>query len=371
MVLTNEIPRHPYVEIDKEALLDWLDACLAESDLVCLRERVTAYQAAVEGADPTFYQSALHPDIVSARDSTVLMVRQDVLEDQLEQILEAQTPSRAHYYLERLKKSAGEARNGAVNDLNLHRWKEYDEIETDSLWIVDRRDTSGAHGAWYWGNFIPQIPRQLMARYTRAGDVVLDPFCGSGTTLIECRRLGRHGIGVELNPEVAERASEVVDKEPNPFDVMTAIAQGDSTSLDFRNLLDSYGVEAAQLVILHPPYHDIIQFGSGEGDLSNAPSIDAFVEAFGRVVERTVAVLEPERYLAVVIGDKYEGGAWIPLGFYVMQAVMDQGLTLKSIVVKNLDRTRAKREQQALWRYRALAGGFYVFKHEYLFIFQA
>jgi hypothetical protein len=43
---------------------------------------------------------------------------------------------------------------------------------------------------------------------------------------------------------------------------------------------------------------------------------------------------------------------------------------LKSIVVKNFEETRGKRNQKELWRYRALAGGFYVFKHEYIFIFQ-
>ena len=48
-----------------------------------------------------------------------------------------------------------------INDIDLSKWKEYSEIITDSLWIFNRRDTSGAHENWYWGNFIPQIPRQL------------------------------------------------------------------------------------------------------------------------------------------------------------------------------------------------------------------
>jgi hypothetical protein len=38
--------------------------------------------------------------------------------------------------------------------------------------------------------------------------------------------------------------------------------------------------------------------------------------------------------------------------------------------VKNFEETRAKRHQKALWRYRALQGGFYIFKHEYIFVFQ-
>ena len=70
--------------------------------------------------------------------------------------------------------------------------------------MLDKRDTSGAHLGWYWGNFIPQIPHQMMLRYTKKGDWVLDAFVGSGTTLIECRRLGRNGIGIELDKGVAQ-----------------------------------------------------------------------------------------------------------------------------------------------------------------------
>ncbi|MEM0138059.1 MAG: DNA methylase, partial [Thermoplasmata archaeon] len=38
--------------------------------------------------------------------------------------------------------------------------------------------------------------------------------------------------------------------------------------------------------------------------------------------------------------------------------------------IKNFDYTRGKRSQQELWRYRALQGEYYVFKHEYIFIFK-
>jgi hypothetical protein len=53
-----------------------------------------------------------------------------------------------------------------------------------------------------------------------------------------------------------------------------------------------------------------------------------------------------------------------------MQTVQKRGYLLKSIIVKNFEETRGKRRQKELWRYRALAGGFYVFKHEYILLFQ-
>ena len=135
-----------------------------------------------------------------------------------------------------------EPKTGDVNDINLRRWKEYDDVWTDSLWIMGKRDGSGAHLGWYWGNFIPQIPHQMMLRYTKAGDWVLDAFAGSGTTLIECRRLGRNGIGIELSDEVVRAARKLVDLEANPRGVRTEVAEGDCRTFDLSSLLTRLGV---------------------------------------------------------------------------------------------------------------------------------
>lgn len=52
----------------------------------------------------------------------------------------------------------------------------------------------------YFGKLIPAIPRAFIRELTQPGDIVLDPFCGSGTTLVEARLLGRRAVGVDLNP---------------------------------------------------------------------------------------------------------------------------------------------------------------------------
>ncbi len=55
---------------------------------------------------------------------------------------------------------------------------------------------------------IPHIPRYFIEKYTKKGTIVLDPFCGSGTTLLEARLLGRNAIGIDINP-LAKLISEV------------------------------------------------------------------------------------------------------------------------------------------------------------------
>jgi DNA modification methylase len=299
-----------------------------------------------------------------------MVLKRGAFVEELKQIEEAQTIERAKYYLDRLKKGISEIKTSKINDINLNRWKEYQDIITDSLWVMEKRDTSGAHIGSYWGNFIPQIPNQLMLRYTKKEDWVIDPFVGSGTTLIECRRLGRNGIGVELNPEVAKEAKNLIRKESNAHNVNTDIITGDSRKVNFKETLDKFGVKQIQLLIMHPPYHNIIKFSRSNDDLSNAPTTEDFVKMFGEVIDNTTPYLEKGRYLGIVIGDKYFKGIWIPLGFYIMNEVLRREFTLKSIIVKNFEQTRGKRNQQELWRYRALVGGFYIFKHEYILLFK-
>ncbi len=353
------------VTLNKERAIQVLNEIDRLEDLVSLKNRIIMFKDII-----TSYKSYKKGLLNIDSNGDTVSLRKDVLTSELNQILEARTLERAKYYLRRLKDGIIKVKTNKINDINLLRWKEYTEIITDSLWVLDKRDTSGAHLAWYWGNFIPQIPHQMMLRYTKREDWVLDTFVGSGTTLIECRRLGRNGIGIELNPEVAQRATDYVEKEYNEYGVTTEIITGDSRIIDVKTVLDKHRISHVQLLIMHPPYHDIIKFSKDDRDLSNAKNIEDFLKMFGDVVDNASPFLEKGRYFALVIGDKYSKGEWIPLGFYCMQEVLKRGYLLKSIIVKNFEETRGKRNQKELWRYRALVGGFYIFKHEYVILFK-
>ena len=157
------------------------------------------------------------------------------------------------------KKQKGKLNN--ISDLRDDEWKDT-AILSDSLWVLGNRDNSGAHHPGYHGNFVPQIPYQLIRRFTRRGDVVLDTFLGSGTTLIEAQRLGRSCIGIELSKSVAAGARTLAATEAAagtragtsaPF---YHVVVGDSTSptpyTQARRVLGKHGADTVGLVIMHP-----------------------------------------------------------------------------------------------------------------------
>ena len=153
------------------------------------------------------------------------------------------------------------------------------------------------------------------------------------------------------------------------------ILQGDSRSAAtlarVQEELASWGQSHAQLAFLHPPYHDIIRFGESPDDLSNAPDTGSFLDGFRAVAANAYALLEPGRFACLVIGDKYARGELVPLGFLCLQQMNAVGFRTKAIVVKDIQgNERGKGRATNLWRYRALAGGYFVFKHEYIIVFQ-
>ena len=345
--------------------LDSLESLLKTEDLIMLKSELKSIIK-----NNSLEQKSKKTKVKIISNGSSVSVGSDYLLGEINQILETRTIERSRYYLKRLIKSLTEIKTSNINDLNLNRWKEYDDIITDSLWILDKRDKSGAHKGDYWGNFIPQIPNQFLRRYTKKGDWVLDPFAGSGTTLIECKRLERNCIGIELNEDVVKLAKKNIAKEKSGKKSIVKVIKGNSAEIDVKTELKKENINSVHFILMHPPYWDIIKFSKKRNDLSNAKSVDEFLKMFGAVLDNTVKFLEKGRYLAVVIGDKYSDGEWIPLGFYVMGEVIKRGLKLKSTIVKNFDTTKGKMNQKELWRYRALAGGFYIFKHEYIFLFQ-
>ena len=131
---------------------------------------------------------------------------------------------------------------------------------TDSVWLTaqtsataQREDRYLPGSAAHPAKMLPAIAAQAITRYTRPGDLVLDPMCGIGTTLIEAIHAGRDALGTEYEPHWAQIARR---------NLAHATAQGATGSGhvyrgDARRLLDLIPVRyhgTVALVVTSPPY---------------------------------------------------------------------------------------------------------------------
>ena len=231
--------------------------------------------------------------------------------------------------------------------------------ETTTVWSFPERGAWATHKSTYRGNWAPQIPRNLILKYSQEGDLVLDPMVGGGTTLIEAKLLNRNAIGLDINPNAVKLCKEALN-----FDADNKAKQECRVG-DARNLekIDDASVD---LVVTHPPYLNIIKYSEKEidGDLSAINSLTKFCDQIDSVAKECLRVLKPGKHCAILMGDTRRRRHFVPLAFNVMQRFLKVGFILKEDVIKaqhNCATTRYWNAQQK---------DFLLIMHEHLFIFR-
>jgi len=123
-------------------------------------------------------------------------------------------------------------------------------------WTFANADTKvGLHGLHpYPARMIPQIARKLIERYSERGSNILDPFCGSGTVLLESRILGRNSVGVDLNP----LAVLLAKAKSTPIAPRALVEQYDSLTRKIAQ--DEKTRKAGKLTIEAPALNDNLEF---------------------------------------------------------------------------------------------------------------
>ncbi len=197
-----------------------------------------------------------------------------------------------------------------LNELTGKEWAQ------SSRSVQDYPDTRSEKQRVHGAAFPMSLAKQQISVYTREGQVVLDPFVGVGTTLDACSELGRHGLGVELNPEYAELARADVAADPHQ-----RVIVGDSL-----HLTDYVKPESVDFLLTSPPYGSLLKNVKGAfaykwqehstiAPIQNAPvysddpqdfgnmEYPAFLDAIERVMESTFVALKDEAYAAWVVKD--------------------------------------------------------------------
>lgn len=200
-----------------------------------------------------------------------------------------------------------------LNDLSGKEWL----LMTKSFWETET--TVIDKGAYkHPAPFMVGDVKKLISMFTKKGMTVLDPFVGSGTTLIATAILERKGVGIDLNPEYKllyeERIENLGIENQNTYIV------GDSLSV-----LDS--IEMVDYIVTSPPYHNILRnnskgtrnntgknyrmsardgveyYSEFENDLGNFEQYEDFLEALKQIMKKAYSRLNNKKYASIIISD--------------------------------------------------------------------
>lgn len=244
-----------------------------------------------------------------------------------------------------------------------------------TVWDFPERGNWAVHSGDYRGNWPPQLVRNLIVKFTEPGDVIVDPFVGGGTTLIEAWLCNRRSVGIDVS-KLALQTTRAKINEMNELarydnrvclsdQLRPLILDGDSLSL--TAILKDQGISlgTVDMVCAHPPYLDAIKYTDSDNrDLSQFADPTVFYEQLGKFAHEVHDILAERGICALLIGDVRKKGQLVPLGLNSAAVFQGQGLTLESIIIKTQHHHRSSEFYRDPGKYA------FLLEHEYLLIFR-
>jgi DNA modification methylase len=249
--------------------------------------------------------------------------------------------------------------------------KDFKEEQT-SVWSFKQRGNWATHSGEYRGNWSPYIPRNVILKYSKPGELVLDYFCGAGTTAVEAKLLGRRCIAFDINDKAIELAKKNVDFHIEPKqlsftddEIISQVYEPELRVGDARNLsfLQNNSID---LICAHPPYSNIIHYTDYKKDDLSFYDVDDFLKEMSEVAKESFRVLKPERQCAILIGDMRKRKHVIPLGFKLINVYLNAGFKLRELVIKRQHNCKTT----GFWYANSIKHNFLLLAHEYLPIFE-
>lgn len=217
------------------------------------------------------------------------------------------------------------------------------EVQTTTLWEYPSQHYG--HREQGSQNYVGATPSyliwNLLQRYTREGDTIVDPMCGSGTTLDVCKDLGRVGKGFDIAPFREDIIAADARKLPLP-----------DASVDF--------------FFVDPPYSTHIKYSGHPqciGELSAQEP--GYYEAMERVIQESFRVLKDRRYMALYVSDSFKKGKpFCPIGFELFERMRRVYKPVDIIAVVRNNKTLKRNH----WHTAAVEGNYFLRGFNYLFI---
>lgn len=228
--------------------------------------------------------------------------------------------------------------------------------ETTSVWSFPERGSWATHNSGYRGNWSPYVPRNVILRYSKEKDLVLDQFIGSGTTAVEALLLNRNIVGFDINPSAVEITRKNISSIPS--ECKAKIYVQDALNMHF--IKD----ESIDLICTHPPYSNVIKYSADIEDDLSLLGENEFLLSMKKVASESYRVLKKDKYLAYLMADIRKNGFIVPLGFMTLNTFLETGFKLKEVVIKMQHNCNSTRK----WVDKSRQYNFLLIAHEYLFV---
>jgi len=282
-------------------------------------------------------------------------------------------------------------------DLNGKNWTKF----SVSVWdiIKTKEESKLKHPAM----FPSEICERLIKIYAPKGGVVLDPFLGSGSTLVAAKSLARKGIGIELNKEYSnltkkrlkmtswgrklkEDASmqqsllQIKNNDKNQINESQTIPEEKEFIIHNKDCMkvDKFiKPESVDFILTSPPYWDVLNqkrtadykeirnYSDSQKDLGNISDYGEFINKLGDVFENCKNILKPGGHCCIIVMDLRKKDKFYPFHSDLADEMKKKGFKFEDIIIWN--RLREYNNLRCL-------GYPYVFRvnkiHEYILIFK-
>jgi DNA modification methylase len=222
--------------------------------------------------------------------------------------------------------------------------KEIPIIEATTLWDFPRQSygiTKKGNNK-YSGVTPALVIFNLVWRYSEIGDLVVDPMCGSGTTIDVCAEEKREALGLDISPP-ASRRDEI---------------QSDARSIPLRD-------SCADMVFIDSPYGDNIKYSEKLGCLCNISSEeDEFYDELEKIMAESHRILKEGKIIAWLIGDQWLKNEFTPVGLKVHDRLKKYFKPVEIICVTR----RGQSSNTRIWYNRARRNNFFLRGFKYLII---
>lgn len=228
-------------------------------------------------------------------------------------------------------------RRRIVNRLNELSGKDW--IKFTKSWFVlspPRRDRAKiVHPA----GFPETLVRGFVEFFTKPGMWVLDPFLGTGSTLLAARACGRNAVGVEVNPRYVAIAKKRLGESPGPSGTKQVILRGDSRNIP--ELLETRDLPDMDFCITSPPYWNQLKrasmrqrervdkgwdtrYSNDSRDIGNIDEYSSFLEAQKNILGQVHQVVKKGGYMVVVTNNVFFQGRLYPLAFETLTSLSEK-----------------------------------------------